>query len=414
MNIEMPIPDNEIKRVARLRDYEILDSKPEEAFDRITRVAAHLFDVSIALVSLVDESRQWFKSRQGLEATETPRELAFCAHAIMQDELFIIPDAALDARFKNNPLVTGGPKIRFYAGAPLRTHDGLGLGTLCVIDTKPRDPSARELSDLRDLADLAMDALNLRRAGRLALDEAHQTVSLDTLQSSFIDSINHELRTPLTSIAGSLNLLASGALGDLEQETQNFIAIAERNTSTLMELIVDLLDMSQLEKGEMEFEFASFDLVDLAKETLKDANPDGDQNRITMGHVDAPQMIYADRKLIKKAMSVLIDNAVRFSPADSPITVHLNPSLDSLVVEVCDLGIGIPLRDRPRVFKKFVKLAESSNVRGTGLGLSIAKKIVEAHGGEIGIRANAPQGSCVFFEIPRTLLTEDQKKMTPA
>lgn len=410
MSVEIPIPKNELDRVKRLQEYEVLDTKPEEAFDRITRVAAHIFEVPIALVSLVDEDRQWFKSRQGLDASETPREFAFCTHAIMKDELFVIPDAAADDRFQNNPLVTDGPKIRFYAGAPLITTDGLGLGTLCVIDTKPREPTPRQLKDLRDLADLALDALNLRRAGRLALEEAHQTIKVDTLQGSFIDSINHELRTPLTSIAGSLSLLASGAVGDLEEETQNFVAVAERNTNTLMTLISDLLDMSQLEKGELDFEFSTFDLITAVQECVDQANTttSKDTNRVTLNTVSAPQNIYADRFHMRKAISALIENALRYSPPDTPVSIDLSPSLDTVGVEVTDRGTGIPLRDRARVFKKFVKLGEPGMARGTGLGLSIAKKVIEAHGGEIGIRSNAPQGTHVHFEIPRTLLTEDQ------
>lgn len=410
MNAEIPIPTNEVERVKRLQDYEILDTKAEEAFDRITRVAAHIFDVPIALVSLVDEDRQWFKSRHGLDAPETPREYAFCTHAIMKDELFVIPDAAADDRFKNNPLVTDGPKIRFYAGAPLITNDGLGLGTLCVIDTKPRQPTPQQLKDLADLCDLTMDALNLRRAGRLALEEAHQTIKLDTLQGSFIDSINHELRTPLTSIAGSLSLLASGAVGDLEEETQNFVAVAERNTNTLMAMISDLLNISQLEKGGLEFEFATFDLIDVAKECIDDAiarTPDRNSG-VELNDINAPQTIYADKSQIRKVLSALIENAIRYSAPESPINVDIIPGLDTVGVEVKDLGCGIPLRERARVFKKFVKLGEIGVARGTGLGLSIAKKIIEGHGGEIGIRSNAPQGTCVYFEVPRTLLTEDQ------
>ena len=412
MTVPAALPDNELERLARLREYEILDTSPEEAFDRITRVAAHLFDTPVALVSLVDSDRQWFKSHHGLDASETPREIAFCAHAILQDELFVVPDATLDDRFKNNPLVTSGPEIKFYAGAPLKTKDGLGLGTLCIIDTKPHSPTDHELEQLRDLADLAMDALSLRRAGRHVIEEAHQTAKLGSLQNSFIDGINHELRTPLTSLAGALGLLRNGVVADLDEETQSIFEVAERNTHTLMKLIADLLDMSNIEKGELELNFVSFDLLELANAIVDDANSNEKkgESRASLDDAAVPHVVYADPMLIGKAISALVKNALRFSASDTPVTVHLRAGIESVVVEVADLGIGIPLQDRSRVFKKFFKLDESGNINGAGLGLSIAKRIIEAHGGEIGIQANTPRGTRVTFEIPSNLMTQDQQE----
>ena len=142
-----PIPEDEEDRLKALERYAILDTAAEDQFDRITRLAAGMVGAPIALVSLVDEARQWFKARVGLDVDQTHRDLAFCSHAILQDDLFIIPDASRDPRFKDNPLVTGDPSIRFYAGAPLRTHDGFKLGTLCVIDRTPRtlEPAAEKV-----------------------------------------------------------------------------------------------------------------------------------------------------------------------------------------------------------------------------------------------------------------------------
>ncbi len=147
-------PKNEAQRLNALIELELLDSQPEERFDRITRLAQKMFKVEIALVSLVDKERQWFKSKQGLDACETGRDISFCGHAILQDELFIIDNAINDKRFFDNPLVTGGPNIRFYAGAPLKSPDGFAIGTLCIIDSSPKNLNESEKQSLSDLAAL--------------------------------------------------------------------------------------------------------------------------------------------------------------------------------------------------------------------------------------------------------------------
>ncbi len=164
-------PD-EAERLAALRRYEILDTPPEPAFDRIVRLAAYVLGAPISLVSLIDESRQWFKARQGLEATQSPRSLAFCAHAILSDDVLVVPDARADRRFADNPMVTGEPNIRFYAGAPLCTPEGHRLGTLCVIDRKPRELDDQKRGLLADLSALVVDELELRRVNHVLGDMA--------------------------------------------------------------------------------------------------------------------------------------------------------------------------------------------------------------------------------------------------
>ncbi|MEQ8484856.1 MAG: sensor domain-containing diguanylate cyclase [Pseudomonadales bacterium] len=152
-------PQDEKTRLDTLRALNILDTSPEERFDRLTRLAKRLFGVPIALVSLVDENRQWFKSRQGLDACETSRDVSFCGHAILSDEVLLVPDAAIDERFHDNPLVVNDPAIRFYAGCPLRVPNGSRLGTLCLIDREPRDFDEDDLALLRDLARMAEQEL---------------------------------------------------------------------------------------------------------------------------------------------------------------------------------------------------------------------------------------------------------------
>jgi len=158
--ITPPIPANEYRRLETLRGLKLLDTAPEERFDRVTRLARRVFDVPIALVSLVDADRQWFKSNQGLEgATETPRDISFCGHAIVGDRILVVNDATGDERFCDNPLVCGDPNIRFYAGYPLGAPDGSKIGTLCLIDRKPRKMTKEDLRLLRELGRMIEEEL---------------------------------------------------------------------------------------------------------------------------------------------------------------------------------------------------------------------------------------------------------------
>lgn len=161
-----PLPDNEAQRLQTLRLYEILDSEPEPVFDDITTASAQIFGTPICLITLVDEGRQWFKSSYGLDVEQTDRDVAFCAHAILDDETFVVEDAQFDHRFSDNPLVTGEPGIRFYAGAPLAVAGNSRLGTLCVIDSTPRSIDPERLKILEVLRDAVVANLELRRLAR--------------------------------------------------------------------------------------------------------------------------------------------------------------------------------------------------------------------------------------------------------
>ena len=185
------LPQNEDARMAAVRRYDVLDSPPDGAFDRVTALAARLFDVPIALVTIVDNDRIWFKSRQGLDVGEIGRDPGLCASAILEDKPYLVSDAATDPRTLANPLVAGELGLRFYAAAPLTTHDGHNLGTLCVIDRQPRDLTEAEINTLRDLASVVIDELELRLSARrtvgLEADLRHLAEELaGTLQESLL------------------------------------------------------------------------------------------------------------------------------------------------------------------------------------------------------------------------------------
>jgi diguanylate cyclase (GGDEF)-like protein len=178
-----PIPENETKRLEALQKLQAINTPAEERYDRITRLARRVFDVPIALITLIDANRQWFKSCEGLTASETPRHHSFCAYAIISDETFIITDARSDPRFSDNPLVTGEPYIRFYAGQPLHAPDGSRLGTLCVIDRKSREIMAEDIQMLKDLA--------------LVVEKELQVIHLSETQGELISKLQESERLAL-------------------------------------------------------------------------------------------------------------------------------------------------------------------------------------------------------------------------
>ncbi|MGH8494397.1 MAG: GGDEF domain-containing protein [Moraxellaceae bacterium] len=214
-----PLPADELARLATLRKYDVLDTPPEQAFDDAVKLASIICGTPIALVSLIDESRQWFKAKVGLEVTETPRDMAFCAHAILNPaEIMVVPDASQDPRFADNPLVTGAPDIRFYAGASLISPSGQAMGTLCVIDHTPRAISAESRDALAAIARTVSSQLELRRVSHeLSIANDH----LRTL--SFID--------PLTGVANRRALDAR-----LTEE----IARAARHDAPLSLIMLDI------------------------------------------------------------------------------------------------------------------------------------------------------------------------------
>jgi PAS domain S-box-containing protein len=219
--IAAPLPPDENERLRALYACGLLDTPPEPAFDDLARIASQLCGTPIALISLVDENRQWFKSHIGLDATETPREQAFCAHAILQREVLVVPDATLDARFRDNPLVTGGPGIRFYAGAPLEVADGQRIGTLCVIDTVAHELGDAQREALAALARQVVAQIGLRlRVSELQAAHARQTLFERQLQrfsaemKALVDHRTAELKAERDraelyfDIAGSMMVVA--------------------------------------------------------------------------------------------------------------------------------------------------------------------------------------------------------------
>ncbi len=224
-----PYHPREAKRLDALHELEILDTETSAAWQRIVELASIICETPIALVSLIDEERQWFKARVGLEPAQTPREQAFCGYAILQDGLFVVDDPQNDDRFADNPLVTGNPNIRFYAGMPISVDDDLPLGTVCVIDTKPRTLNETQIRAMKILADEAESLMRLRRIA-IGLQRG---VDLNKATRDVINAVAHEVMNPLTPAMLQVATMKKGASEDTERQ----LARIERNLQRIRDVI---------------------------------------------------------------------------------------------------------------------------------------------------------------------------------
>ena len=413
-----PIPKNEIERLEALQRYHVLDTTAEESFDDLTRLASYVCGTPIALVSLVDQHRQWFKSKVGLDATETPREVAFCAHAICQpDDLMVVPNALEDERFATNPLVLSAPDIRFYAGTPLVTPDGYALGTLCTIDQVPRTLSAQQLEALKALGRQVVSQLELRlRLDHLRTTQA-QLIQSEQMKTDFISTVSHELRTPLTSVLGFAKLIqkkleetvlpavcfdmkkTERTVGQVRENLHIILSEGERLTS----LINDLLDITKIEAGKIEWNLQPTAVSEIIERAIAATSVLAQNNGLEIIcdiEPDLPDVIVDCDRMIQVLIN-LLSNAIKFTDFGS-VTCRAHRQDNEITICVIDTGIGIAAADLEIVFEKFKQIGEviTDKPKGTGLGLPICKHIVEAHSGRIWAESELGQGSAFSVSLP--------------
>ena len=422
------IPAEEKERLLALHSYNVLDTIPEDEYDDFTRMAAQICNVPIALISLVDENRQWFKSRHGLGAEETPREYAFCAHAInTPDELLEVHDATKDPRFQDNPLVTGEPHVIFYTGSPLITPEGQAIGTLCVIDNKPRAISEEAKETLKVLARQVVTRLELRKKNA-ALEKInerlHHEISIreekeqelilardkaqaaERMKENFLANISHEIYTPMNGIVGFTNLLLLDQ--DLSKEHKEYVEYISFSANHLSRLVDDMLDFKNMKTERLSFRAVDFDLLQLLRNmhhTLSiKAREKGIDFKINHD-VLIPAELNGDPDRLGQILMNIADNGIKFTKQGSVcITTKLlfnTPEIIVLEFEVKDTGIGIPKDKLEQIFEQF---SQSDNnltreYEGTGLGLSIAKRLIEQFGGKIEVDSTEGVGSCFKFTM---------------
>ena len=378
------LPDNEAVRLEAIARYRLDGPGQEPAFDHAVQLAVNAFDVPISLVSIVGADLQCFKGKAGLDADQTPRDISFCAHALLADDIFVIEDALEDERFADNPLVIGDPSIRFYAGAPLRLKDGLVPGTLCLIDHRPRTLNEKDRATLAKLARLVVDLIELRLDSTVA-EERHR--ALDRMKDEFLSATSHELRTPVTSIMGSLGLL-DRLSDDLPENARRLVRIARDNSKRLAGLVNDVLDLSRLAEGAITLDLVSLDAVGQLREAIEANSGFASAHDVRLEcDTTAPGLfVMADANRLQQVLSNLLSNAIKFSPPQAVVTLSARREGERVVIAVQDNGCGIPEEFQARIFNRFEQARDSdATVKGgSGLGLAIARELVSLMRGEIG------------------------------
>ncbi len=386
-------PLDEQSRLETLQRYRILDTSPEEAFDDFVRLAALVCRAPISLLSLIDATRQWFKARVGLLEPELPRETSFCAHAILGTELLVVADALADPRFASNPLVLGAPQIRFYAGAPLVTDDGFGLGTLCVIDRVPRSIGPQEAWALRSLARQVIAQMELRRT---LIEADERNAELD----AFSAAAAHDLRAPLRTIRGFAEVVARDYAGKvLDAEAGGLLGRIDDAAARMDALVEGLLGYARVARVDVGLE--PVDVGPLVHDVLRDLAPDIAARKAQVRVPDDLPVVRAHPVALRQALANLLSNAVKFvAPGRTPqVSVDAELRGDRVVLWVSDNGIGIDPSFRARLFKPFSRLQGQDVYAGVGIGLAIVRKAAERMGGHTGVDSEPGKGSRFWIEL---------------
>ncbi len=418
----------EADRIAALHGLQILDTSKEEEFDELVEIASNICKTPISLISLVDADRQWFKARTGLEADQTSLHESVCAHAILDDEPLIISDTLLDSRTRDNPLVHNEVNMRFYAGVPLKTEQDLPIGTLCVLDTVPRDLDQEQLRALQVLSRQVMARITLRTALererdlKLQLEQQRdKLLSMNTQlrntnesKNLFLAMLSHELRNPLSALRNGLSLLDDAgntdpAPPDMDIRTRNdsreTVQMMHRQCSQLTRLLDDLLDVSRISRGKISLKSSNIALAPVLRDACGTLAGDAATKKVELQLGDVPTgiLVHADSVRLLQVIVNLLHNAIRYTPSGGHIRLDARVAEGHVHIRVEDTGQGICSDDLEKVFDLFVQLDNTDLPanHGLGLGLALVHELVNLHGGSVQVESDGPGcGSTFTVSLP--------------
>ena len=388
-------PLNETARLAALHSYGILDTPVEAAFEDITRIAAHVCRAPIAVVNLIDSSRQWFKSEIGLGVRETPLDTSICAHAILLADFMEIPDTLGDDRFNRNPLVTGSPFLRFYAGALLKTSDGHALGTICVLDTQPRALDEDQRGVLRALARQTMAQLELRRALAIA-DRAHQ------YRSRLVAVAGHDLRQPLSVMTVVIDEMRRKTIDVFDREQLTMAGAAADQMADGLNRLAHASRMDDMYTVEIQ----ALSMSDILLTVHETWDFIARRKGLQLTLVPCEAEISSNAEMLQTILDNLVGNAIKYTQKGG-VTVACHADTDVLEIHISDTGCGIPTRVLGKIFEAFHQLDPASE--GLGLGLSIVQRTADLLGHSLRVVSEPGQGSTFSVIVPLVLASLPQE-----
>jgi signal transduction histidine kinase len=385
-----PIPANERARLAALEGYRLLDTLPEPGYDDVAELATFICGTPISLISLVDKDRQWFKAKVGVEASETARDVSFCAHTLGTAETLVVEDTLLDARFAENPLVMGETGIRFYAGAPLVDPSGHVLGTVCVADTKPRVLTEAQVLALEALARQVMQLLESRT---LLIDSEKASKALVLSEKlaavgRLASSMAHEVNNPLEAVTNLLYLARAYTTDPMV-------------TEWLEQADLELRRIGVIVNQTLRFHKQATKARPIQCESLFSTTLNLYEAKLTNAGITVESRRWANRTVecfegdIRQVLSNLVTNAIDAMPGGGRLLVRSREATDwrtgrkGLVLTVADTGTGIDAETRERLFEAFFS---TKGIGGSGLGLWISAEIMQRHKGWIRIRSSQRPG----------------------
>lgn len=422
------------KRLQALDASGLLDSPPEEAFDRLTLLASKFLRVPVALVSLVDDRRQFFKSCVGLpppwdSLRETPLSHSFCKFVVVSEEPLIVSDSRLDPQLQHNGAVSDLGVIA-YLGVPLTGSDGEILGSFCVIDGESREWSSEEIGTMQDLSRCVESEIRLR----YLLDRQQSTIS--TLQeenvthqqdarnahsrserkSEFLARLGHELRNPLAPILNAAQLLSADALSDAEKPA--IYELINQQLEQVLRLVDDMLDMSRIEQGKIELCKKHIDLRSVITEAVESVRPlfDSKSQRLQVGSMEEALIVDGDHGRLVQATSNLLTNASRYTPVGGKIEVVCSVADGFCEIRVTDSGIGIAAESLQSIFKPFeqVEGAAVKNQGGLGLGLALVNELIALHQGSVVAESEGEaSGSTFRIQLPAAAASATAERLQP-
>lgn len=391
--IKASVPVNEKERLADLYRYDILDTAAEQEFDELIVLASQICNAPVSLISLLDADRQWFKARIGMEAGETPRDISFCSHGILNGEIFIVPDALADIRFADNPMVTGKEGIRFYAGVPLRSAAGNNLGMLCIKDTVPRNLTAEQQQALMILGRQVVKQLELRLKNK-------ELERITEAQKRIISIMAHDVRSPLSSIAGLFNLYENKIIDS--QRFNDFLQIAAAQLTGTMGLLDNLVEWGRIQLEPASITTAPVNLKDEVQKLFNSVTVQASlKGNSLVNQVSGIIQVTIDEHILQFILRNLVNNANKFTEKGS-ITIDAFTNRNKVRIQVADTGIGMPPRMQERLFLNKEKHSRrgTQNESGSGLGLVLVKEFIEKAGGRIGVESREGKGSVFTIELP--------------